>query len=178
MSTSSDMLALQRLYHWEGTAPHRVCFTQPVGQGVVKTFTWAEVAHEVRCMASYLQTLNYPPGSRIAIWGKNTAHWLMADLAIMMAGAWALTSQFWAYAQNHPVVFQALAGGSAAALATALGTVPVMLSQRLSERTQDTLFGFGAGVGSVVAQVAKQLDAQVQPFMIVVEGDAVFYRSE
>ena len=86
MSTSSDMLALQRLYHWEGTAPHRVCFTQPVGQGVVKTFTWAEVAHEVRCMASYLQTLNYPPGSRIAIWGKNTAHWLMADWAIWMAG--------------------------------------------------------------------------------------------
>ena len=71
---------------------------------------------------------------------------LWIGLAIMMAGAWALTSQFWAYAQNHPVVFQALAGGSAAALATALGTVPVMLSQRLSERTQDTLFGFGAGV--------------------------------
>ena len=86
MSTSSDMLALQRLYHWEATAPHRVCFTQPVGQGVVKTFTWAEVAHEVRCMASYLQTLNYPTGSRIAIWGKNTAHWLMADWAIWMAG--------------------------------------------------------------------------------------------
>ena len=86
MSTSSDMLALQRLYHWEGTAPHRVCFTQPVGQGVVKTFTWAEVAHEVRCMASYLQSLGLSPGSRIAIWGKNTAHWLMADWAIWMAG--------------------------------------------------------------------------------------------
>ena len=86
MSSSSDMLALQRLYHWEATTPHRVCFTQPVGQGVVKTFTWAEVAHEVRCMASHLQTLNYPPGSRIAIWGKNTAHWLMADWAIWMAG--------------------------------------------------------------------------------------------
>ena len=33
-----------------------------------------------------------------------------------------------------------------AALATALGTLPVLLSQRLSERAQDTLFGFGAGV--------------------------------
>ena len=86
MSNSSDMLALQRLYHWEATAPHRVCFTQPVGQGVVKTFTWAEVALEVRCMASYLQSLGHPSGSRIAIWGKNTAHWLMADWAIWMAG--------------------------------------------------------------------------------------------
>ncbi|MEG0317543.1 MAG: ZIP family metal transporter [Comamonas sp.] len=64
----------------------------------------------------------------------------------MMVGVWALCHQFWAYAQNHPVVLQALAGGSAAALATALGTVPVMFSQRMSERTQDTLFGFGAGV--------------------------------
>lgn len=35
---------------------------------------------------------------------------LWIGLAIMMAGAWALTSQFWAYAQNHPMVFQALAG--------------------------------------------------------------------
>lgn len=33
-----------------------------------------------------------------------------------------------------------------AALATALGTLPVMFSQRISERTQDTIFGFGAGV--------------------------------
>jgi len=80
------MLALQRLYHWEKTAPHRVCFTQPVGQGAVKNFTWSEVAHEVRCMASYLQSLGHPPGSRIAIWGKNTAHWIMADWAIWMAG--------------------------------------------------------------------------------------------
>ena len=86
MSSSSDMLALQRLYHWETTAPHRVCFTQPFGQGVVKHFTWSEVAKEVRCMASYLQSLGYPPGSRIAIWGKNTAHWIMADWAIWMAG--------------------------------------------------------------------------------------------
>ena len=86
MPTSSDMLALQRLYHWEKTAPHRVCFTQPVGQGAVKNFTWSEVAHEVRCMASYLQSLGHPPGSRIAIWGKNTAHWIMADWAIWMAG--------------------------------------------------------------------------------------------
>ncbi|MBP7647671.1 MAG: ZIP family metal transporter [Comamonas sp.] len=71
---------------------------------------------------------------------------LWIGLTIMMVGVWALCHQFWAYAQNHPVVLQALAGGSAAALATALGTVPVMFSQRMSERTQDTLFGFGAGV--------------------------------
>lgn len=45
-----------------------------------------------------------------------------------------------------PVLTAALQAGSMAALATALGTVPVLLSQRLSDRAQDTLFGFGAGV--------------------------------
>ncbi|KQP39040.1 divalent cation transporter [Pseudorhodoferax sp. Leaf274] len=45
-----------------------------------------------------------------------------------------------------PVLAAALQAGSVAALATALGTVPVLLSQRLSDRAQDTLFGFGAGV--------------------------------
>jgi long-chain acyl-CoA synthetase len=86
MNTHIDMLALQRLYHWEATTPHRVCFTQPVGQGIIQTFTWSEVTHQVRCMANHLLSLGYPPGSRIAIWGKNTAHWLIADWAIWMAG--------------------------------------------------------------------------------------------
>lgn len=41
---------------------------------------------------------------------------------------------------------QALLGGSVAALATALGTLPVLLAQDFSQRTYDTLLGFGAGV--------------------------------
>ncbi len=71
---------------------------------------------------------------------------LWIGLLISMGGVWALCHQFWVYAQHHPAVLQALVGGSVAALATALGTVPVMLSQTMSQRTQDTLYGFGAGV--------------------------------
>jgi len=70
--------------------------------------------------------------------------WL--GLAIVAAGVLVLGGQFWQFVTARPVVWNALMGGSAAALATALGTVPVMFSQRLSERVQDTLFGFGAGV--------------------------------
>ena len=91
MGSPLRWLALQRLYHWEANAPHRVCFTQPMGQGVVQTFTWSEVADEVRRMAHHLQSLDYTPGSRIAIWGKNTAHWIMADWAIWMAGHVSVT---------------------------------------------------------------------------------------
>jgi acyl-CoA synthetase (AMP-forming)/AMP-acid ligase II len=87
----SRRLALQRLYRWEAAAPHRVCFTQPMGRGVVQTFTWSEVAEEVRRVAHHLQSLGYTPGSRIAIWGQNTAHWIMADWAIWMAGHISVT---------------------------------------------------------------------------------------
>lgn len=40
----------------------------------------------------------------------------------------------------------ALLGGLFAALATALGTLPVLLSQQFSQRTYDSMLGFGAGV--------------------------------
>lgn len=66
--------------------------------------------------------------------------------AIMAAGAIVLLSQLWAFVRGHPVVLSALIGGSVAALATALGALPVLLSRNLSDRVQDTLFGFGAGV--------------------------------
>jgi long-chain acyl-CoA synthetase len=36
-----DALALQRLYHWETTAPDRVALTQPIGGGAVRDYTWA-----------------------------------------------------------------------------------------------------------------------------------------
>ncbi|MET0541318.1 MAG: ZIP family metal transporter [Variovorax sp.] len=67
-------------------------------------------------------------------------------LAIACAGLLVLTTQFWQYTHANPVVLNALVGGCVAALATALGTLPVLFSQRLSDRVQDTLFGFGAGV--------------------------------
>ncbi|MES2098993.1 MAG: AMP-binding protein [Pseudomonadota bacterium] len=83
---SPDALALQRLYHWERTAPGRTILTQPLGAGVVRDYTWAQVMTETRGMAAHLQSLGLAPGSRIAILSKNCAHWLMADFAIWMAG--------------------------------------------------------------------------------------------
>jgi len=82
----ADALALQRLYHWEATAPDRVVLTQPLGGGAVRDHTWAQVMDETRRMAAHLQGLGLEPGSRIAILSKNCAHWLMCDFAIWMAG--------------------------------------------------------------------------------------------
>jgi long-chain acyl-CoA synthetase len=40
----------------------------------------------VRRTASWLASRNWPQGSKVAIIGKNSAHWILADLAIQMAG--------------------------------------------------------------------------------------------
>ena len=79
-------LALQRLYHWETTAPDRVVLTQPMGGGVVRDFTWAQLMDQSRRMAAHLQSQGIQPGDRVALMSKNTAHWLMSDFAIWLAG--------------------------------------------------------------------------------------------
>jgi long-chain acyl-CoA synthetase len=86
ITVSAADLPLQSLYHWESTQPSRVYMTQPTGAGAVQTITWHEAADQVRRMAAWLQSQPWPAGSKIAIIGKNSAHWILADLAIMMAG--------------------------------------------------------------------------------------------
>jgi long-chain acyl-CoA synthetase len=87
---SDDALALQRLYHWEISAPDRVVLTQPVAGGEVLDYTWRDVIDQSRCMAAHLQGLGLQPGDRVAILSKNTAHWLMSDFAIWLAGGVAV----------------------------------------------------------------------------------------
>ena len=82
----ADALVLQRLYHWESTAPDKVALTQPLGGGQVRDYTWRQVMDESRRMATYLQSLGLPKGSCIALIAKNTAPWLMSDYAIWLAG--------------------------------------------------------------------------------------------
>ena len=83
---SPDMLALQRLYHWEKTTPDRIALTQPMGGGAVQDFTWAQVGEQVRRMATHLKSQGWEPGAKVAILSKNCAWWLMSDMAIWMAG--------------------------------------------------------------------------------------------
>jgi long-chain acyl-CoA synthetase len=85
-TASPNALALQRLYHWESTAPDRVALTQPLGGGAVRDYTWREVMDQSRRMAAHLQSLGLKPGDRVALLSKNTAHWLMSDFAIWLGG--------------------------------------------------------------------------------------------
>jgi ZIP family zinc transporter len=57
-----------------------------------------------------------------------------------------LSSLFDQLGQADPRLRGALVGGGIAAAATALGTVPILLSQNFSKRSYDCFLGFGAGV--------------------------------
>ena len=81
-----DELPLQGLYRWENETPDRVYFIQPFGGGQTREYSWRQTADEVRRMAAYLQAQGWPRDARIGILGKNSAGWIMADLAIWMAG--------------------------------------------------------------------------------------------
>jgi long-chain acyl-CoA synthetase len=86
ISVSQSDLPLQSLFRWEKERSQEIYLTQPTGGGVVRDITWGDAASQVRRMAAWLQAQNWPAGSRVAIIGKNSAHWILADLAILMAG--------------------------------------------------------------------------------------------
>ncbi len=77
---------LDAAYEWENNTPDRLYMTQPVGDGQVVEYTWRQTMNEARRMAAHLRSLDLPPGSHIALISKNCAHFVIADLAIWMAG--------------------------------------------------------------------------------------------
>lgn len=77
---------LHRFLAWEKKQPQAIYLTQPYPDGHVVDYTWLQVGDQARRMAAHLQSLQLPPGSNIALLGKNSAHWIITDLAIMMAG--------------------------------------------------------------------------------------------
>jgi long-chain acyl-CoA synthetase len=77
---------LDYVYDHEKNLADRVWLTQPMGGGVVRDLSFKQAMDETRRIAAYLRAQGYPPGSRIAIFSKNSAWWLLADLAIWMAG--------------------------------------------------------------------------------------------
>ena len=76
---------LEMLYKWEQAKPNETYLSQPIN-GIWHHWTWKDFGIEVRKMATYLKSLDFPKESKIALLSKNCAHWMMADMAIMMSG--------------------------------------------------------------------------------------------
>jgi long-chain acyl-CoA synthetase len=64
----------------------QTAMVQPLGGGEIREYSWREMDDETRRVASWLKSKDLPQGSTIALMSKNCAEWIMADLAIWMAG--------------------------------------------------------------------------------------------
>ncbi len=76
---------LSAFYTWEKQTPTQSFLRQPLADQW-KTWSYQQAGDEIRRIANALLALGLPPKSSVAILSKNCAHWIMADLAIMMAG--------------------------------------------------------------------------------------------
>ncbi|MBR9871788.1 MAG: AMP-binding protein [Gammaproteobacteria bacterium] len=74
------------LFYWAEKTPDNVYLTQPFPDGRTEDITWAQAADQVCRIVAYLNSLDLPERSKIVILGKNSAHWILADLAIWSAG--------------------------------------------------------------------------------------------
>ncbi|MEM1134777.1 MAG: AMP-binding protein [Bacteroidota bacterium] len=87
-ATTASTLILQpvlsKFYHWEKNTPDNIYLRQPYGS-TWKEYSWQACGIQARKMASVLQTMGYNGGANIGIISKNCAHWVLADLAIMMS---------------------------------------------------------------------------------------------
>jgi long-chain acyl-CoA synthetase len=71
--------------NWEKNIPSKPFLIQHFNNKVL-SYSFKESGDEIRRMASALIAFDLPPQSKIALLSKNCAHWIMADIAIMMAG--------------------------------------------------------------------------------------------
>ena len=76
---------LEKFLYWEKETPDRQFLRQPFA-GQWKIWTYQQAGEEARKIAAGIKSLNFPEKSNIALLSKNCAHWIMADLAIMMTG--------------------------------------------------------------------------------------------
>lgn len=84
--TTVISLPLSRFYDREDRHPDKCFLVQPLTGGQVQKLSWSEVGNQARRAAHWLRRQGLPLGSSIAIISKSCAHWIIADLAIWMAG--------------------------------------------------------------------------------------------
>lgn len=72
-------------YKWEKEKANDPFLRQPFGDNW-EEYTWGEVGVMARKMATAISSYNLPPKSNIGLISKNCREWIIADLAVMMAG--------------------------------------------------------------------------------------------
>ena len=72
-------------YNWEKKTPDAPFLRQPFGDQW-EVYSWKEAGQMARRLATGLRSLGLPDKSHIGLVSKNCREWIIADLAIMMAG--------------------------------------------------------------------------------------------
>ena len=106
MSDDNTITPVHRFLPWERTQPEPVMFTEPRPAGAVVDIRWREAGEQARRMAAYLRSLELPAGSSIGIIGKNSAHWIIADVAIWMAGHVSVPLYVTIHAENARYILE------------------------------------------------------------------------
>ncbi len=76
---------LSAFEYWEHTTPNKEYLRQYIN-GELKIYTFKKAGDEARRIATAINGFNLSPKSKVALLSSNCAHWVMADLAIMMSG--------------------------------------------------------------------------------------------
>tara|TARA_S200000501_G_scaffold12359_1_gene10925 strand:+ start:879 stop:2552 length:1674 start_codon:yes stop_codon:yes gene_type:complete len=74
-----------KFYEWEKKFKNKPFLRQPFGNKW-EEYTWGETGIMARKLATGLKSLNLKKGSHIGLISKNCREWIIADLAIIMAG--------------------------------------------------------------------------------------------
>lgn len=74
-----------KFYEWEEKYKHKTFLKQPFGDQW-EEYSWGEVGEYARKLATGLQSLGLRENAHIGLISKNCREWIIADLAIMMAG--------------------------------------------------------------------------------------------
>src|SRR5690606_3667377 len=77
---------LEAFFRHERQHPDKTYLIQPLAGGTTLELSWRQVGEQARRFAGWLSQQHLPERSQVAILSKNCAHWIIADLAIWMAG--------------------------------------------------------------------------------------------
>ena len=84
-TNTNDALFEFQFYQWEKKYKDKTFLKQPFGD-TWEEYTWGEVGQKARKLATGLQSLGLRENAHIGLISKNCREWIIADLAIMMAG--------------------------------------------------------------------------------------------
>ena len=76
---------LENFLHWAQHTPQHLYLRQPIGDQYID-YSYSAAASEVKKIAQFIQNTLKEGSKNVGILSKNSAHWMMADLAIAAAG--------------------------------------------------------------------------------------------